>query len=324
MTTAVFRFVASAFLAALSCSTWGAGPVYPSKPIRFIVSSAPGGPNDAIARVLEQPWGEALGRPLVIDNRAGAAGIIATDIAAKAAPDGYTVLLGFQGPLAIAPHLGRTPYDSVRDLAPVSLVVTSPFVLLVHPRTPASTMQEWIRLAQSRPGKLNYASGGRGTGSHLSMELLGSIAGARMVHVPYKGAGPGLTALVAGEVDAMFAAISATLGHLKAERLRGLAVGGDRRSPLLPGLPTLIESGYAVGAASWYAVLVPRKTPRSIVTKLHATLTGVLQQNVVRSRLIDLAFDVKASTPDELTALLRSESETWRKVVAELGLKDTI
>jgi tripartite-type tricarboxylate transporter receptor subunit TctC len=324
MTISARRLAALALLAAASFSAGAAEPGYPTKPIRFIVSSAPGGPNDAVARVLEQPWGESLGRPLVIDNRAGAAGIIATEIAARAPPDGYTVLLGFQGPLAIAPHLGSVPYDSMKDLAPVSLVVTSPFVLLVNPRSPAATVQEWIKLAQSRPGKLNFASGGRGTGSHLSMELLGSVAGARMVHVPYKGAGPAITALLAGEVDVMFAAISAALGHLKADRLRGIAVGGDRRSPLLPALPTLIESGYPVGAASWYAVLVPRATPKPIVTKLNATLTGVLQQGAIRARLVDMAFDVKASTPDELTALLRAELETWRKVVADLGLKGTL
>ena len=301
---------------------WAAQSAFPTKPIRLIVASAPAGPNDVVARAVSTPWGEALGRPIVVDNRAGAAGVIGTELGAKASPDGYTLLLGFQGPLVISPNLSESvPYDTLRDFAPVSLAVTSPFVLLVHPSVPAKSVKELIALAKDRPGKLNFASGGIGIGSHMSMELLKHITGTDMVHVPYKGAGPGLTAVVAGEVNMMFAAVAAALPHMKAERLRALAIGGDTRSPLLPELPTLSESGYRVSASSWYGVVAPRSTPRAVVAKLHDTLVRVLTEPAMNKRLSDLAFGVSASTPDAFARLIREELALWRKVIAAAGLK---
>ena len=295
---------------------------YPTKPIRLIVASSPAGPNDVIARMVSGRWGEALGgRPIVVDNRAGAAGVIGTEIAARAAPDGYTLLLGFQGPLVIAPHLGDTPYDPLKDFAPVSLAVSAPFVLLVHPGVRAKSVKELIALAKARPARLNFASGGTGIGSHLAMELLKFTAGIDMVHVPYKGAGPGLTALVAGEVDAMFAGVSAALPHIKSDKLRPLAVGGDKRFPLLAELPTLSESGFPVNASSWYGVLAPARTPRAIVDRLHATLTQTLTAPQMKSRLTEVAFELNASTPEEFGAFLRSEIATWSKVVRAAGLR---
>lgn len=301
-----------------------ADAAYPTKPIRLIVASSPGGPNDLVARAIGPPWSDRLGRPIVIDNRAGAAGAIGTEIVARAAPDGHTLLLGFQGPLAIAPNLVGTPYDSLRDFAPVSLVVSAPFLLLAHPRVPAHSLKELIALAKFRPGKLNYASGGTGIGSHLSMELLLHVAGARMTHVPYKGAGPGLAALIAGEVDAMFASVSAAIAHVRAERLRALAVGGNKRSALLPDLPTVRESGFPVSAASWYGVLAPRGTAQLIISRLHRTLVEVVNAPATKSRLSDLAFEVSTSTPQELAQLIRDEMATWNKLITDLGLKGKV
>jgi tripartite-type tricarboxylate transporter receptor subunit TctC len=307
---------------ALSGFSWAAEPAFPTRPIRLIVASAPAGPNDVVARALSTPWGEMLGRPIVVDNRAGAAGVIGTELGAKAQPDGYTLLLGFQGPLVIAPNLNASiPYDTLKDFAPVSLAVSSPFVLLVHPGVPAKSVKELIALAKQRPGKLNFASGGGGTGSHMSLELLKHITGTDILHVPYKGAGPGLTAVIAGEVNMMFAAVAAALPHMKSDRLRPLAIGGDKRSALLPDLPTLSESGYRVSASSWYGVVAPRNTPRSIVSKLHDTLARTLNEPTMKTRLTDLAFEVNASTPEDFASLLREELATWRKVIAAAGLK---
>ena len=319
------------FLCALCCAatpfgaaqrSWAAEQPYPNKPIRLIVASSPGGPNDLIARIVASPWGDALGRAIVVDNRAGAAGMIGTEMAARAAPDGYTLLLGFPGPLIIGPLLSHTPsYDALKDFAPVSLAVSAPFVLLVNPNVPARSMKELVALAKARPGKLNYASGGTGISSHMAMELFKLVAAIDMVHVPYKGAGPGMTALLAAEVDSMFAAIPAALPHLKADRLRALAVGGGQRSPLLSQIPTIRESGFQFDASSWYGVLAPRNTPPAIVTKLHATLTRTLNAQAMRTQLTEIAFEINASSPEAFASHLRAEIATWGKVIAASGLR---
>jgi tripartite-type tricarboxylate transporter receptor subunit TctC len=295
---------------------------YPNKPIRLIVASSPGGPNDLVARMVATPWGELLGRPIVIDNRAGAAGVIGSELVARAAPDGYTLLVGFPGPLIIAPLLNETaPYDTLKDFAPVSLAVSAPFVLLVHPGVPAKSVKELVALARARPGKMNYASGGTGIGSHLAMELLNHVTGTQMVHVPYKGAGPGLTALMAGEVDAMFVALGSVLPHIKTEKVRALALGGEKRYPLLPNLPTISESGYRFNSSSWYGILAPRNTPRTVIGRLHGTLTQTLEAPQMRTRLTDMAFETIGSTPDEFAKLIREETAAWRKVISAAGLK---
>ena len=299
-----------------------AEPAYPSKPIRLLVAAAPGGPNDVMARIVAPAWGEALGGTIVVDNRAGAAGMIGTEIAARAAPDGYTLLVGYLGPLIIAPLLGeKAGYDSLKDFAPISLAVSAPFVLLVNPSVPAKSLQDLVALAKSRAGKLNYASGGIGQSSHMAMELLKVVAGIDLVHVPYKGAGPAMTATLAAEVDATFAAIPAAMPHLRAEKLRGLAVGGARRSSLLPDLPTIRESGYAVDATSWYGMLAPRAVPAPVLARLHSTLTATLNAPAMRKRLVDIGFEVNASSPEEFMSHLRAEMATWRKVIAASGLR---
>lgn len=312
-------------LAAISAavSVQAAEPTFPTRPIRLIVASSPGGPNDIAARILHNPWGAMLGRPIVIDNRAGAAGVIGTDIVAHATPDGHTLLLGFPGPLVIAPLLsGNAPYDAERDFTPVSLAITAPFVLLVNPNVPAKSMKELVALARSVPGKLSYGSGGVGIGSHMSMELFKLVAGFDMVHVPYKGAGPGMTALLAGEVSTMFAGVPAALGHVKAQKLRAIAVGARRRMPHLPEVPTVEESGYRFDASSWYGLLAPRGTPPAIVQRLHTTLVQTLKLPDVMSRLDEVAFELKATTPRQFQDLLREEKATWSEVIKAARLRE--
>ncbi len=295
---------------------------YPNRPIRLIAPSSAGGPVDVIARIVAQGWSEVLGQQIVIDNRAGAAGMIGAEMVAKAAPDGYTLLLGFSGPLVIVPQINvSTPYDALKDFAPISLAASAPYVLLVHPGVAAKTVQELVALARAQPGKLNFASGGTGVGIHMAGELFNLAAGVKITHVPYKGAGPGMTALLGGEVDMMFNGLSPALPHIKTGKLRALAVGGAKRSPLVPDLPTVAESGYQFNTSGWYGPLAPRGTPLAIVTKLHGTLVKALNLPQVRGRLTDIAVEVNGSTPQEYATRLREEMAIWGKVIDAAGLK---
>jgi tripartite-type tricarboxylate transporter receptor subunit TctC len=317
--------IAPAVTFACACSlaaVASAQTAFPTKPIRLIAPSSAGGPVDVIARILSPAWSEALGQPIVIDNRAGAAGQIGAEMVAKALPDGYTLLLGFSGPLVIVPQIAvSTPYDSVKDFAPISLAAAAPYVLLVHPNVAAKTVKELVALAKAQPGKLNFASGGTGVGIHMAGELFNLTAGVKITHVPYKGAGPGMTALLAGEVDMMFNGLSAALPQVKGGRLRALALGGDKRSPLMPELPTIAESGYQFNTSGWYGPLAPRGTPRAIVMKLHDTLLQTLKTPQVRDRLTEIAVEVNGSTPEEFAELIRRELATWGRVVEAAGLK---
>ena len=309
-------------LAALLPLAPAAAQQYPNKPIRVIAPSSAGGPVDVIARILAPAWSEVLGQPMVIDNRAGAAGQIGTEMAAKALPDGYTVLLGFSGPLVIVPQINvSTPYDTLKDLAPVSLAAAAPYVLLVHPNVAAKTVKELVALAKAQPGKLNFASGGTGVGIHMAGELFNLTTGVKITHVPYKGAGPGMTALLAGEVDMMFNGLSSALPQVKGGRLRAIALGGEKRSALMPELPTIAESGYQFNTSGWYGPMVAKDTPRAIIMKLNSTLLQALKQPQVRDRLNDIAVEAIGSTPEEYTALLRRELATWGRVVEATGLK---
>jgi tripartite-type tricarboxylate transporter receptor subunit TctC len=314
--------VVLAACACLNVAAASAQNVYPNKPIRLIAPSSAGGPVDVIARILSPAWSEALGQQIVIDNRAGAAGQIGSEMVAKALPDGYTLLLGFSGPLVIVPQIAlNTPYDSAKDFAPISLAASAPYVLLVHPGVAARSVRELVALAKAQPGKLNFASGGTGVGIHMAGELFNLAAGVKITHVPYKGAGPGMTALMAGEVDMMFNGLSAALPQVKAGRLRALALGGDKRSALMPDLPTIAESGYQFNTAGWYGPLAPRGTPRAVVMKLHDTLLQTLKMPQVRDRLTEIAVEVNGSSPEEFAELIRRELATWGKVVEAAGLK---
>lgn len=297
---------------------------FPSKPIRMIAPSSPGGPVDVLARILAQGMTETLGQQMVIENRAGAAGQIGADLVAKAPPDGYTVLLGFSAPLAISPNLNeKTPYDSLKDFAPVSQVAAAPYVLLVHPSVPAKSVKELVALARSRPGKMNFASGGTGTGLHMAGELFNYTARIKIVHVPYKGAGPGIAAMMGGEVDMMFNGVAAALPHVRSGRVRALAVGGDKRSPLVPELPTVAESGLKFNTTGWYGIVAPRGTPQPVVTKLHAETVRALNLPAVKDQLTKLSVDSIGSTPEQFATLIREEFATWAKVIKAAGLKGT-
>jgi len=296
---------------------------FPSRPIRMIAPSSAGGPVDVIARILSQGYGEALGQQIVVDNRAGAAGLIGTDLVAKATPDGYTLLFGFSGPLVIVPQLNATPapYDSLKDFAHVSLTSMAPYVLLVNVASPVKSVQELVALAKSQPDKLFYGSGGNGTGIHMAGALFNIVAGTRIVHVPFKGAGPASTALIAGQVNMMFNALPGAMGHIKAGRLRPLAMATAKRSSLLPDLPTIIESGLPVEATGWYGVLAPRGTPRAIVSKLHAEVVKTVNAPATRDRLGEQGVESVGSTPEEFAATIRDEWSKWGKVITTAGLK---
>jgi tripartite-type tricarboxylate transporter receptor subunit TctC len=298
----------------------GAG--YPSRPIRLILPASPGGPVDVIGRTMSAGLADALGQQIVIDNRAGAGGIIGAEIVANANPDGYTLMFSHSGPLAIEAALhAKLSYSPVKDFAPVSLVAASPYVLIVTPNSPAKSVKELVALARSRPGKIHFASGGIGTGLHMSGELLNQAAGIKMVHVPYKGAGPGMTALMGGEVDTMFNGVSSALPHVKAGRLRALAISTARRSSLLPDLPTVAESGFKYETSGWYGLVAPARTPRQVTARLQGQLVKALSTPEMKERLASQGIDGIASTPEELAQHLRVELDKWTAVVKAAGLK---
>jgi tripartite-type tricarboxylate transporter receptor subunit TctC len=295
---------------------------YPSRPIRLLLPSSPGGPVDVIGRTMTAGLSEALGQQIVVDNRAGAGGIIGAETVARATPDGYTLMFSHSGPLAIEAAMhSKLSYHPLKDFAPVSLVCTSPYVLVVTPASPAKSVKDLIALARSRPGKFHFASGGIGTGLHMSGELLNQAAGIKMVHVPYKGAGPGTTALLGGEVDAMFNGVSAALPHVKAGRLRALAISSAKRSPLLPDLPAVAESGLNYDTSGWYALVAPAGTPKAIIARLQANLKKALSEPEMKQRLAAQGIEGIAGTPEELGKHLRIELEKWTTVVQAAGLK---
>jgi tripartite-type tricarboxylate transporter receptor subunit TctC len=295
---------------------------YPSKPVRLVVPFAPGGSNDIMARLVGQKLGERLGQQFVVDNRPGASGIIGTDAAAKAAPDGHTVLM-MSLTLAVNPSLyAKLPYDTEKDLLPVSLVASAPLMLVVHPSIPAQSVPEFLAYARANPDKLNFGSGGAGTTPHLAGEMVKSMAGLRMTHVPYKGGGPALADLVGGQIQLMLENIPSTLPYVKGGRLRALAVTGNKRSPLVPDLPTLDEAGLkGFEIVGWNGLFVPAGTPPQIVAKLHTETVKVLALPDVKERLATLGADGVGSSPEEFTAFVRAEVRKWAKVVKEAGIK---
>ena len=317
----VSRLLLSAVCTALPLTA--AGQAYPVKPIRIVAPSGAGGPVDVICRTVSQALGEVLGQQFVVENRVGAAGLIGTESVVKSAPDGYTLLFGFSGPLAIVPHLNpKTPYDPQRDLVAISQLAAAPYVLLVHPTVPAKSVKQLVALAKARPGKMNFGSGGTGVGIHMAGELFKVAAGVNILHVPYKGAAPAMTALMAGEVDMMFNGMSPALPHIKAERVRALAVGGAKRSSLLPELPTVKEAGFEFNTEGWYGILAPRGTPQAIVTRLHEASVKALAGAELKGVLAKMAVETVGSTPAEFARQIREESAVWAKVIKAAGIKD--
>jgi tripartite-type tricarboxylate transporter receptor subunit TctC len=296
---------------------------YPSRPIRLIVPQSPGGPSDIIARLTAQKLGDALGQTVVPDNRSGAAGNVGCEIAARAAPDGYTLLLGPPGCLAINPTLySKLPFDPLRDFEPITQLEAGPQMLVVHPSVPAQSVKELVALVKAKPAAYNFSSGGAGTPNHLSSELFRSVAGLQMVHVPYKGTGPALAAVVSGQVQMMIAGLPPALPQVKSGKLRGLAVTSRARSPAAPDIPTVAESGYpGFEMVSWHSILAPAKTPKPIVALLHGHLVKVLAQPEVRERFASMGVEPVGSSPAEFAAHLRSETARFAQVIKAAGIK---
>ena len=311
-------------LALALASSQAFAQTYPSRPVRVMVGFAPGGPNDIIARAYSAQLAEGLGQPFVVENRTGAAGNLAAEAVARAAPDGHTLMLGSTGTNAVNPSLyAGLPFDPVRDLAPVSVVATSPSALAVHPKVAAHSVRELIALAKAQPGKLTYASAGSGSSQHLSAELFKQAAGVDIVHVPYKGAAPGITDLLAGQVDLSFAPVANVVPHAKSGKLRLLAVTSASRSEFAPGVPTVAESGVpGFDVTTWYAVFATAGTPASIVERLNAELGKVSRSPKLREQLAGLGIDAAASaSPAEARAYRDAEVERWGKLVRALGVK---
>ncbi|MBI3937816.1 MAG: tripartite tricarboxylate transporter substrate binding protein [Betaproteobacteria bacterium] len=319
----IFRVRRSAAFAALLLILAGAAAQdYPTKPIRLIVPFAPGGGNDLIARVIGQKLTARWGQQIVVDNRPGAGGNIAAEITANSAPDGYTVFQ-FNIANAIAKSVyKKLAYDPVGDFAAVTQMASSAFFLVVHPSVPASTVKELIALAKARPGSLNYGSSGSGGSSHLMMELFKSMTGTDMTHIPYKGAGPALPDLLAGQIQLIFAIPATTLSLIKGGKLRALGVSSAKRNPLMPELPTVAEAGVpGFEGSAWYGVVVPARTARAIVNKLHEAIVAALHEPDVSGRLSSQGVEMVGSAPDAFAQFIKSEIAKWRKVVVASGAK---
>lgn len=289
---------------------------YPAKPIRIIVPFAPGGGTDITARVVGQRLTEAWGQPVVIDNRPGAGTMIGTEIAARSAADGYTLIIA-SASHALNPSLYRkVNYDPVRDFSPVTLAIAFPFVIAVHPSIPARSVKELIALARSRPGKLTYASSGTGSTNHLAGELFKSMAGADIVHVPYKGGGPALNDAIGGQVSMIFGTVLETLPQVKAGKLRGLAVTAGKRAPLAPDLPTVAEDGLpGYDVTGWYAFLAPAGTPHDVLVKLNQEMTRILRSPATKERLLAMGAEPWPTSLDEAQKFIASEVVRWGKVI---------
>ena len=307
-----------AFLASSAAAAQG----FPDRPVRMIVPFPPFGSVDVVMRLVQPALAQRLGQPVVIDNRPGASGNIGTELVARSAPDGYT-LLATTLPLVVNPALyRRIPYDVARDFAPISLLAAAPFVLTVHPTLPVSTVKEFIAYARVRPGELNYASAGSGTNLHVAAELFKNLAKLDIVHVPYKGGGPALAALLNREAQLSFLGVVTVPSLVKAGRLRALGVTSAQRSPTLPDVPTIAESGLpGYEFTSWYGVLAPQATPIDRVVALNGELRNVLRSPEMAERFSREGADVVAGTPDEYAKFLRAELAKWAKVVKEAGLK---
>ena len=307
---------------ALPASAPAAAADYPTRPVRFIVPFPPGGGTDFLARTIGQKLGERLGQQFVMDNRAGGGGTTATEMAMRANPDGYTVLLGFNGTLAISPHLEKVAYDGARDFAAAGMLATSYHMLVAHPSVPAKNVRQLIELALAKPGTLTFAASGNTTNPHLVGELFKAVAKIDIVHVPYKGTGPAAIAVLGGESHLMFSNPTAVLQAVRTNRLTALAVARPQRSPLAPDIPTMEESGVRdIKVESWFAVVAPAATPRDIIARLNNEIARIAATPDYRALLEKNAFDVVTSTPDAFPAFVRAEREKWGRVIKAAGIK---
>lgn len=316
----VFRLsLGAALLLAAPAGLWAQS--YPAKPIRMIVGFAPGGGTDVTARAIVQPLSEGLGQRVVIDNRPGANGVLGSELAARAAPDGYTILMVNSGHTVNPGMYQKLPYDTVRDFAPVTLVASLSNVLTVHPSLPVRTVPEFVRLAKARPGAINYGSGGHGASSHLGMELFKKASGTNIVHIPYKSGGLSVTALLAGEVAVSFNTIPSAANYIKAGRLRALGISSPQRSIGMPAVPTIAEQGYPGFSASGYAGLIaPAGTPPEAVDRIHVEVVKLLKLPKVMEQSMLLGMDPVGSSPAEFAQFIKVDMDKWTKLARELNL----
>ncbi len=297
-------------------------PNYPSRAIRMIVPFAPGGGSDIVARLIGVELSKGLGQPVVIDNRAGAGSTLGTDLTAKAPPDGYTIVLNNIGLAFNATLYQKLPYDTLKDLAPISLVATQPNLFVVHPSLPVKSVAEFLKLARARPGQITYASGGVGSGSHLAAELLILLTKVNLIHVPYQGTGPAVVDLLGGQVQMMVSTMASALPHAKAGKLRALGVTSAARSPAAPEVPTMIEAGVpGFEFTTWYAMLAPAGTPRPIIQKLNAELARISKVPDIADKFSTQGLDPLSSTPEAFGEYLKSEVDKWGKVVKATGAR---
>jgi tripartite-type tricarboxylate transporter receptor subunit TctC len=295
---------------------------YPSRAVRIVVPFAPGGGTDVVGRILAQQLTQRLGQSFVVENRPAGSGIVGAEIVAKAPGDGYTLLFAFSSLSSSAKLISHLPYDPVADFAPVVLATTSPLVMFLHPSVPAKDLREFIAYAKANPGKLNYGSSGPGSSPHLATELLMSMAGIRMTHIPYKGIAPVITAQLANEVQMSFTPIAVGMPHAKAGRLRALASGGLQRSVAIPEVPTIAESGLpGFEVIGWWGMLAPAKTPRAVVMLLNREVRAVLEVPEVKRNLVEQGMDPAGGPPEEFAALIRADMDKWGDVGKRLGVK---
>jgi len=308
------------FLGAIAGPLWAQS--YPNKAVRLILPFPPGGPTDILGRAIAQKLSDQLGYPVVVDSRPGAGGNLGVELASKSPPDGYTIVLS--SPLiAISPSLyAKLNYDPIKDLAPISLVATIPNIMVVHPSVPAKTLKEFIQLARNNPDKLNFGSGGVGTTTHLASELLKSLAKIKMVHVPYKGTGQAMLALIGGQVEMLVIAVPPTIPQIQAGKIRPLAVLSNRRASALPNVPTAKEAGVDnFEVPIWYGILAPAGTPGNIISKLNLELTKALTSSDLRERLAAVDVEPMTSTPEQFASFIKSETVRYAKVVKASGAK---
>ena len=321
----VWRTVPAAALFTLACVILPLevnAQTYPLRPIRLIVPFPPGGSTDALARTITPRLGDAMGQTWVVDNRGGAGGNVGAEIVARANPDGYTLLAGVDSQLTVNPTLYKLPFSVEKDLQPVTLLATAEQLLIVHPGVPAKTVKEFVALAKSKPGALNYASAGVGSPIHLAAELLKKRMGIDLTHVAYKGAGPAIAALLAGETQVLAGSVASTLALVSSGRLRALAITGAQRSKSLPDLPTIAESGYpGFEVTVWLALLAPGATPKVIVERIRNEVIKAVHNTEVQSALARLALVPETSTPAELAARIRSETAKWAGVIKDAGIR---
>ena len=296
---------------------------YPNRPIRAVVPLAPGGGTDMVGRLVAAKLGELLGQQIVVDNRGGGGGVVGTDLVAKATPDGYTILVGSITTNAVNPVLyKKLPYDHIRDFAPISLIGTVPNALVVHASMPAKNMKEFLAYAKANPGKINYGSAGLGSAPHLSMELIRSMTGVTMTHVPYKGAGAAVADVLGGQIQALCSSLAGLLPHIRSGRVRALGVTTTRRNAQLPDVPTIAESGIpGYEVTIWYALFAPGQTPKPILARLNAETVKALHSPDLKERLTLQGLEVTSSTTGELMALVKSETAKWAKVAKESGVQ---